>query len=294
MSSGYLLCRGMYSSDDNKEYLIKYLRRIVNILLISLLIYITYNFIKFFISSDFVQYSTTFISGIINLKNLYYGIEGGGMFHLWYIFAMIYIVLLLLIFRTHTNYLFGISIILHGIGIMISYLGIPINVRDALFYGLLYTMIGFYIYKNEDKILLKIECLDLMKLIGIFLLGNVLQIAEAYILNGKTYYISTILVSITLFLIVIKDKNLLKNSEINKVGKKSLGIYILHVLIIDAIYLITTKLHLEYLYITVTWQILFTPLVLIISWKTYHTGISILTDFNKGKRGFNHENRKSY
>lgn len=119
-------------------------------------------------------------------------------------------------------------------------------------------MLGYHIYDNEAYLYNKIKEVSKRNLIFVLIVANIAQILEAYIFNGRNYYFSTILVSIIIFLIIIKDKEILKNTLINKIGKQSLGIYLIHVMILDSLYLFVVKLNLQYLTFILAWQIIIT------------------------------------
>ena len=122
---------------------------------------------------------------------------------------------------------------------------------------------------NEVFIRSKISKISQMNLIFLLFISNIIEILEAYLMTSRTYYFSTILVSISIFLIIIKNKNILKNSYINQIGKDCLGIYLIHVMVLDTIYLFIIKLNLSNLTNGVIWQIMITPVVFIISWRIY-------------------------
>lgn len=92
VSSGYLLSNGLTKSNDKFKYLIKYVIKIAKILFVSILIYVLYNIMKFLISDNPKLYIVQFINSLVDFKNIYYGIDSGGMFHLWYLFSIIYII----------------------------------------------------------------------------------------------------------------------------------------------------------------------------------------------------------
>ena len=269
MSSGYLLYRGVHKIQDRKIYILRYLKKIATILVATLICYIIFNLFKFILSSNPTENIKSLFYSIFKLRNIYYGIDEGGMFHLWYLFALIYIVILLYIFNNRTNQLFFISIFLHVIGNWIQIKNVGINTRDALFYGLFYTMLGYYMCDNEEFIRIKISKISQINLIFLLLISNIIEILEAYLMTSRTYYFSTILVSISIFLIIIKNKNILKNSYINQIGKDCLGIYLMHVMVLDIIYLFIIKLNLSNLTDRLIWHIMITPVVFVISWRIY-------------------------
>ena len=56
-----------------------------------------------------------------------------------------------------------------------------------------------------------------------------------------TYSFSTIFITFTIFIIIIKNNYILQDNIINKIGSESIGIYLIHPIIIDIIYLVIIK-----------------------------------------------------
>lgn len=264
LTTGYLFAKGTKVNNDIK-YLKKYCRRILRILVKCIIVYIFYNLVKFLMSSSPKENTVKFIRSIMNFKNIYYGINEGGMFHLWYLFAILYIIPTIFIFRNKINLLLAFSMILNIIGIGIQVFNLDINVRDPLFYGLFYTTLGYFMFLNEQKILKSVENAKLSSLILLFIILQIIQILENYIYGGVTYLISTIVIQILLFIILMKHTNIGEKHWISKIGNRSMGIYLIHPMIIDIIYLIIYKLDINTISTTLIWQIVITPIVFILS-----------------------------
>ena len=211
------------------------------------------------------------------IKHLYYGIDSGGMFHLWYLLIPIYILPIVYIFRNKIGLLTLIFGLLNVTGILIQILDINIMVRDALFYGGFYISLGCYIYLHEDYIN-KLCNISLKYLWCFLIIFNLLQLCESLMFGRMTYYFSTILIIFTIFVIVIKEQHLLENSMINKIGGESLGIYLIHPIIIDIIYLVI-YMTIDYIINSIVWQILLTPIVFVSSYGIYKAFIHIYHSF---------------
>ena len=64
MSSGYLLCRGINKTKDKKIYILRYLKKILTILVATLIGYTIFNLFKFILSSNPTE----------NIRSLFYSI----------------------------------------------------------------------------------------------------------------------------------------------------------------------------------------------------------------------------
>ena len=212
----------------------------------------------------------------IKFKNIYYGIDSGGMFHLWYLFSIIYIVPIIYIFKNKINKLLIISLIINLLGILIQVINLNIYVRDALFYGLFYFTLGYSINTNELTVLNKISNINTKSLLKLLLLFNITQIIESFIFNGITYSISTMIITFIIFIICIRHKDVLKDSLINKFGSLSLGVYIIHPMIIDIIYLLVNKFKLTNIEYSILCNLLLTPVVFLISLYLYKLNQSMI------------------
>ena len=72
-----------------------------------------------------------------------------------------------------------------------------------------------------------------------------------------------------MFAIILKNSGIWKNSLVNKIGSASLGVYLIHPLIIDSCFLILHITGESEVSKSVLWQIFFTPFVFVISYMVY-------------------------
>lgn len=268
-STGYLFYKKISKIDNKLIYVVSYLKRICKILFITMIIYILYNLIKLLLSSNPTVNIKIFLKSIVKIENIYYGIDSGGMFHLWYLLVPIYIIPILYIFRNKIRLLTLIFGLFNIIGILIQVYGININVRDSLFYGGFYISMGCCIFIYEEYIKNKICNVNLRYLLYIFIIINILQLCEAKLIGRMTYSFSTIFITFTIFIIIIKNNYILQDNIINKIGSESIGIYLIHPIIIDIIYLVINKMNISSIANSNVWQILFTPIVFITSYVIY-------------------------
>lgn len=278
ISSGYL-----FYNKYSLKYTQKYVINLIKVLTTWTIIYILYN-ISIQVMSNFLN-SKNIFNGILEyvstfkLRDLYYG-TGIVYYHLWYLSAIIIVipVLYYILEKDLLEKVIWILLILNIIGVLV-----PVFIdsslwyifRDAIFFGLFYTTLGAYINKYEDRFIEKIRKIQKFKYLAliIFLFG--LSILERYVYLSRfkgdgDYYITTIFISILIFAICLIDKELFKDTIINKLGKHTLGIYLIHPLILSITYLALLKLNMDWITKTVIWQIIYTPLVLILSYIIYN------------------------
>lgn len=226
----------------------KYISNIVKLICISNLIYFLYGLIKIMVNNDSVL---MYINEIISLKSILKLVlfnESPFMWHLWYLFSILYV---LLIYRHIENnklekilyYLTPLLLIIDLILGKYSLLlfGKSTNhiflIRNFLFVGLPYFCIGVYMSMKEDKI--KSSNINNKKIIILFIISCITCVAERIILTNlganspREQYISTTIMSIIIFIFVIKNKMFMDGTLLPKIGKEySTWIYILHPLVI--------------------------------------------------------------
>lgn len=268
-SMGYLFYKKISILENKSTYVVSYLKKICKYLIITVVIYIIYNLLKLLLSSNPLLYIKDFINDITKISNIYYGIDSGGMFHLWYLLIPLYILPIIYLFRNRINLITSIFLILNIIGIFLQIKGVGINVRDALFYGGFYISLGCFVCKYENEIKDKICNISAILLLCILVAFNILQISESILFGRLTYSFSTIFITFILFAIILKNNNILQDSIINKIGSESLGIYLIHPMIIDIAYLAIYRLNMNYISNSIIWQILLTPIVFITSYGVY-------------------------
>lgn len=165
-------------------------------------------------------------------------------FHLWYLGAYLYVLLIMLIIDRHKwweTMLVAIPFLLLGDLVFGKYSLVLLHhefpyvfVRNFLFVGIPYFMIGIWIKKHIDKLLSINRCIYL----GGVIVFSVTSIVEKQILlfldasPAREHYISTTFLAVCLFLFVLSFKNV-RNSVISKLGEMdSLYIYMFHPLFI--------------------------------------------------------------
>jgi surface polysaccharide O-acyltransferase-like enzyme len=283
ISSGYLFGMKMQTTKSRSIYFSSYVSKMVNLFLSWFIFYLLYDlFVKIFFGS-FNPFSVPeiikFIEENIKLEVFFYGASTG--YQLWYLIALIWSILILFVFvhLNKLNLLLFISLGLNMIGLFSqSYSGLitlPFGTRDAFFFGLLYTTLGAYAAYNEKAIkglALRIKPKRLIALFSIFSFLLIIERAvTVFLLDGKIgdYFLMTLPITISLFLYALSKPALGKDSLFTKVGKESVGVYVIHVFFIKFIHLLTDVAGFSSLEENILWHILFSPIVFVLSYLSY-------------------------
>lgn len=202
-------------------------------------------------------------------------------FHLWYLTAMV-LVVPILYFTVKYN-LINKILILSGIlnisGIFIYNCGYLKNNRDVIFFTLFYCTLGMYLKTKEDiirkKLKNKINGIYIL-LILLFILTSIIErfIYDSIFIRTGDFYISTISLSILIFILcIIKIKE--NDNIFCKIGRKSFGIYVIHIGAINIVNIFLYKVGMLPFISTTIWQIIGTPIIMIISLIGYDVLIFI-------------------
>ena len=273
--SGYLFLN-KFSKDHSKKYFYKMLKLFIvsNILYFVLLIFINILFNNGIKSTIYYYFSN------LKLTDFYYG-DGMIEFHLWYLTAMVLIVPILSFIVKYNliNKMLILSGILNILGIFIYNLGYLKNNRDVIFFALFYCTLGMYLKSKEEIIKEKLKNkITWIYILFIFLFTGT-SLIERFIYDSvfiKTgdIYISTIPLSILVFVLCItKIKE--KDNILCKVGRKSFGIYVVHIGIINIINIFLYRIEKLSIISTTTWYIIGTPTIMILSLTSYNILIFI-------------------
>lgn len=197
---------------------------------------------------------------ISNYKNLFLYNCTVVSYHLWYLHAYLYVLIIfwivnkynlykLLLYATPILFIAGVYLgKYHG---LINGIDMPIQCsRNFLFTGLPYFTLGFLIRKNETHINRHIcKNIAIVGLILFLVIGSIEEIAFDLYDNTGDLYISTIFISATLFILFL-NINCKEDNFISRIGREDcLYIYILHVIILNEISSIMTKLGYEQLFL---------------------------------------------
>lgn len=281
--TGFLFGNKIKNHSNPKDYFKSYILILIKFFIGWHVLYIVYDVsIRVFyavykgegIRAELVNY----INIMPKLSTIYYGV-GVTSYHLWYLSALIWSIGVIFLFVKWRkfNLLLIISLILNVIGLFgqtytdIFYL--PIDTRDALFFGLFYTSLGCYIAFHYNRIESFIEYTSSRALIAIFILSSFFQIAEGFVTvgiydgatGGAGYYISTIPLTVSLFLLLLKNKDLGKRSLFTLLGRNVFGVYLVHMLFISVMVLTLHFFNLAWLRSYFVINLAFTVLIIVLS-----------------------------
>ena len=273
--SGYLFL-SKFSKEHSKKYFYKMLKLFIisNILYLLLLIFINILFHNGIRSTIYYYFSN------LKLTDFYYG-DGMIEFHLWYLTAMVLIVPMM--YFTVKYNLINKILILSGIlnisGIFIYNCGYLKNNRDAIFFALFYCILGMYLKTKEEIIKEKLNNKINYRYLLLILLFTLTSVIERFIydyvfIKTGDIYISTIPLSILIFVLCITEIKE-KDNILCKVGRKSFGIYVVHIGVINLINIFLYKVGMLQFTSTIFWQIIGIPIIMILSLISYNILIFI-------------------
>lgn len=277
ISSGYLFYN-KFSFNYTKKYFIKITKLFISWVIFYIILGLSCISISNVMNGKFIFYNYKQYFYEFNIMDLYYA-KGIIRYHLWYLSSMIIMIPILycILKSKWVNKAVVITLILNIIGIFIYNTDIsPIETtRDALFLGLFYSVLGTYIGKNSEVIKNKFNSKISYKYILAILLFTGTSIIERVIYDNhftKTsdFYISTIPLSLLIFgICIIKPSK--NKSIISNIGSNSIGIYLIHIGIIDILDILIFKMNMVSIYTNVYWQIIYTPIIILLSYISYST-----------------------
>ncbi len=168
-------------------------------------------------------------------------------FPLWYLNALLYVLIIAYIADkvNKGKYLYYLIPVLLVTNIIFGEYSIallnkdfdPIYMRNFLFIGLPYFLIGNLLYENKEKLIKKLTIKRLAVLIPIFALTTVLEehfLTLAHKDAIGDLYISTSFLAIAIFLFAIQAKQVSEENVLAIIGRKySMYIYVVHLIFID-------------------------------------------------------------
>jgi len=277
-ASGYLFGLKVKDNPHSWSYFKRYLWKILKIYLCWLLFYIGYDIVRIYLEhGGSVRGELSKYRENLTLRNLLYYGEGTSGYQLWFVIALVWSMTVLYgCFRMKKiGFLLMVSLGLNVAGLFgqsyAYFYELPVeSTRDALYIGLFYTTLGFSFASCRKPMRFR----KWTYLIG-FCLFAVLQAAEGYwlekVLSAKhgEYFLSTIFLTVFLFLLTITCPNLGKGLWISKVGARSLGIYTIHVFFIDMVDLLFDGLGEGSVTHSVLWNVIDASLVFSASYLAY-------------------------
>ncbi|WP_136716894.1 acyltransferase family protein [Halorientalis salina] len=172
---------------------------------------------------------------------LYYGTSVSEI--LWFLPALLFSFAFVYAFvRTNrTALLLPAALCLHAVGLLgasyTMFVDVPFEIRDALFFGVFYTSLGYTVYARDwrptaeasGRYLVLTVCFALAQLGELSLLGYVVP-GEPFgqSVYAPSYAITTALLSLSLFLFLLSRPDLGSSTRLPRWGKYAVGIYVTH------------------------------------------------------------------
>lgn len=172
---------------------------------------------------------------------LYYGTSVSEI--LWFLPALVFSLLFVYLLSSlgKPKYVLPVALCLHAVGLLggtyVTFVDVPFQVRDALFFGFFYTSLGYTVRTRSGEPSAEHSRL----LFGFVLLFAVSQFVEFYVLGyplrgepfgsyvfAPSYGISTALLSTSLFLYLLSRPTLFAETPLPAWGTYAVGIYVTH------------------------------------------------------------------
>ncbi|MED3987409.1 acyltransferase [Peribacillus simplex] len=278
-ASGYLFGKKMIHTRDSIDYFKRYIIKILKLYLCWLFFYMMYDvLILYKVASDAPKEFEQYINQFSFLDLIYYGTGTSG-YQLWFLTALIWSVIILFVFLKlkKVKFLLIISLILNLLGLFgqsySMFYDFPLSTRDALFIGLFYTTLGFFFAYN--KFFEKSKSITNKTYLLLIFIFFTVQVVEGYLLDKVLsgshgeYFISTIFLTVFLFLFALNNKTLGKDLFITKVGGRALGIYIVHVVFINIFDLILSAVKMKQISDNLFLKLFETLLIISMSYISY-------------------------
>ena len=280
VASGYLFGLKVRKRTKSIDYFKRYLSKILKIYLCWFLFYFLYDLLRIlFEGGNDRQELSRYIEEFSTLNILYYG-RGTSGYQLWFVISLAWSIAVIYLFYRlkKITLLLILSVCLNIVGLFGQsyslFFELPVETtRAALYIGLFYTTLGFWFASTLPNNLF--NKWNKKTYLFLFFFFSVLQIIEGYWLekvlsaNHGEYFLSTIFLTICLFLFSYHNQQLGKGRFITKIGGNALGIYAIHVFFIDMVDLLLNAFELGHISEHIVWNIIDAALVFSLSYLTY-------------------------
>ncbi|WP_093212644.1 acyltransferase family protein [Sediminibacillus albus] len=285
IASGFLFSMKIKTHHKPFQYFISYNKKLLLLYLSWFVFYAVYDFGKILYQSESSSITgnpeiTAYLQSLFTRELFIYGVSNT-QYHLWFLPALIWAVAISYLFQRKSliGLLLVISLGLHLAGLTgqgySQLYNMYFETRDPFFFGLFYVALGSFIARHSDKAEALARRISIhVYIVAVFALF-MLQLAERtwtmVQLQGRyeEYFLSTIPLSLLLFLAVLKYNQTGRGTWINKIGRSTIGIFVIHPFIISVSHLLMEH------YNILTWKehflygILFVPFVFITSFIVY-------------------------
>ncbi len=237
----FFMITGYYLPTMTDEKLKKYFCKVFCLTIISTLFYLLLDYV----GSIAGEYTFNWFIQTFSMKNICYWLlinaVGGKGIHLWYLYALLYVLIIIYITRKveKISLLYKILPILFLGNYILSYFGVG-TYRNFLFIGLPYVLLGYLFRENELQ--LKLYSIRYRRFILGFILVCVGLAAEMLVYNYtgtkliRDHYLFTLPMAICVFALCNKYSHWGAGSYLSIIGRKySANIYILHMFVISLI-----------------------------------------------------------
>lgn len=280
VASGYLFGLKVLNNPQPAAYFKRYVTKILKIYVSWLLFYIGYDVLRIVLSGGSVKHELSKYFEELTPLNLFYYGHGTSGYQLWFVISLAWSMCAVYLFfrlkRITLLLILSLCFNIAGLfGQSYSFFGelSVTSTRDALFIGLFYTTLGcWFAHRLPFMQTWKFEKKTYLSMIGLFL---ILQAGEGYfltkVLSSKQgeYFLSTIFLTAILFLFVVNTPQIGKGVWITKIGGNALGIYAVHVLLIDIVDIVFKNFGLEGFSHYLLWNLLDASLVFTLSYIIY-------------------------
>lgn len=236
----FFMITGYYLSTMTDEKFRKTMDKIIFLSIVSTLFY----FLVFYIVSSSSKEYFHWLIHTFDTKRiiflLFFNQTPIG-FHLWYFYALLYVLIIINIARKYkkVEFLYKIVPVLLIGNYILSYFD-PIAHRNFLFTGLPYVLLGGILRNNENQ-LTNMFCKSQTLVLGLIIVCIGLGV-EMFIYNfmgtivKREHFLFTLPIVLCVFLLALKHPHWGANSILTKIGKEySAYIYIMHVFVMSLI-----------------------------------------------------------
>ncbi len=243
-SSGYLLYAKLQSAHDKKKYIFNFVGRALRIFLFFTALCFLMDLFFYIVR---VREQIFYFDPISwnALLFVFWGVFSISSVPLWFVLALALSVLMLHLahkYKLNTTALLVISLILNVMGLFafwqpysVFFTIIPFFPRMALFFGLFYLTLGYYIGENYDLIKSKTKQINYLAFTLISLIALVVERALFLIYYEVSYgefFLSNIPLAFFLMMFLIEKSDFFKESFMTKIGRNVLGIYVFHIFLV--------------------------------------------------------------
>jgi len=227
----FFITSGYYAYGKKNEEIIKQIKKLFAIFYKTTIIYFIFDL---FMRSYGVgwQGAVQYIKEVFNKGNIFWLIIANYTYtagHLWFILALEYVYIIYYFMRKikmDIKWYFVVILLVCFFALLETKQYLPIY-RNYLFFGLPFFFVGGLIKKNYDRINLSNKLLWILVVVGV-----AESITDFYIAGVKEIYIGSIIMSISLFIIAIKNRNIPMEKHIEALLPTNLYIYLYHYILV--------------------------------------------------------------